>query len=431
MPLHPLDREKRKNGAPTHAAPIALAVCLGLIGLFGARPGAAGRPAAAATAASVVWPQLLLTPVTSGLSLPVHITHAGDGSGRLFIVERAGRIRIFKNGTLLSTPFLDIATAVRDTGSEEGLLSVAFPPGYGVSPSQNHFYVYYVNNSSDLVIARYQVSAGNADVADDTTEQIVLTVPHPGQSNHNGGQLAFGPNDGYLYLGTGDGGGGGDVPNNAQTTNVLLGKLLRIDVETGTPTTYTIPATNPFTQTVGYRPEIWALGLRNPWRFSFDRQTRDLYVGDVGQDTQEEVDYQPAASAGGENYGWRCKEGTLDYNFSGNCSSLTLEPPVAEYDHGPGDSIGCSITGGFVYRGSTYGLMQGMYFYADYCTGRIWGLKNDGAGWQTQELKDTPYNISTFGEDEVGNLYLASYGSGQIYAMSDLELKTYLPLIYK
>jgi len=431
MTLHPLDREQRKNGAPTHAARIALAVCLGLIGLFGGRPGAAGRPAAAATAASVVWPQLLLTPVTSGLSLPVHITHAGDGSGRLFIVERAGRIRIFRNGTLLSTPFLDIATAVRDTGSEEGLLSVAFPPGYGVSPSQNHFYVYYVNNSSDLVIARYQVSAGNADVADDTTEQIVLTVSHPGQSNHNGGQLAFGPNDGYLYLGTGDGGGGGDVPNNAQTTNVLLGKLLRIDVETGTPTTYTIPATNPFTQTVGYRPEIWALGLRNPWRFSFDRQTRDLYVGDVGQDTQEEVDYQPAASAGGENYGWRCKEGTLDYNFSGNCSSLTLEPPVAEYDHGPGDSIGCSITGGFVYRGSTYGLMQGMYFYADYCTGRIWGLKNDGAGWQTQELKDTPYNISTFGEDEVGNLYLASYGSGQIYAMSDLELKTYLPLIYK
>jgi glucose/arabinose dehydrogenase len=426
--LHPLDREKRKNGAPTHAARIALAVCLGLIGLFVARPGAAGRPAAAATAASVVWPQLLLTPVTSGLSLPVHITHAGDGSGRLFIVERAGRIRIFKNGALLGTSFLDITSRVLDTGSEQGLLSVAFPPGYGAS--KNHFYVYYVNNSGSLVIARYQVSAGNADVADDTTEQIVLTVLHLGQSNHNGGQLAFGPNDGFLYAGTGDGGGGGDVPNNAQNPNVLLGKLLRIDVETGTPTTYTVPVTNPYTQTVGYQPEIWALGLRNPWRFSFDRQTRDLYVGDVGQDTQEEVDYQPAASAGGTNYGWRCKEGMLDYNFSGNCSSLTLEPPVADYDHGPGDSIGCSITGGFVYRGSTYGLMQGMYFYADYCTGRIWGLKNDG-GWQTQELKDTAYNISTFGEDEAGNLYLASYAGGQIYAMGDLEFKTYLPLVAK
>ncbi|MBM2850232.1 MAG: glucose/sorbosone dehydrogenase-like protein, partial [Anaerolineales bacterium] len=210
-----------------------------------------------------------------------------------------------------------------------------------------------------------------------------------------------------------------------------LGKLLRIDVETGTPTTYTVPATNPYTQTVGYRPEIWALGLRNPWRFSFDRQTGDLYIGDVGQDTREEVDYQPAANAGGMNYGWRCKEGTHDYNFSGTCSTLTLEPPVAEYNHGPGDSIGCSITGGFVYRGPAYAFMQGMYFYADYCTGRIWGLKNDGTGWQTQELTDTAYSISTFGEDEAGNLYLASYGGGQIYVMGDLELKTYLPLISK
>jgi glucose/arabinose dehydrogenase len=318
---------------------------------------------------------------------------------------------------------------VQDAGPEEGLLSVAFPPGFGTS--KNHFYVYYVNNSGHLVIARYQVSAGNADLADASTEQIVLTVNHPGQSNHNGGQLAFGPNDGYLYAGTGDGGGGGDVPNNAQTTNVLLGKLLRIDVETGTPTTYTVPATNPYTQTVGYRPEIWALGLRNPWRFSFDRQTGDLYIGDVGQDTWEEVDYQPAANAGGMNYGWRCKEGTHDYNFSGTCSTLTLEPPVAEYNHGPGDSIGCSITGGFVYRGPAYAFMQGMYFYADYCTGRIWGLKNDGTGWQTQELTDTAYSISTFGEDEAGNLYLASYGSGQIYVMGDLEFKIYLPLISK
>jgi glucose/arabinose dehydrogenase len=429
MTVQELDRETRKNGALARAARIALTLCLGLTGLFGERPGAAGRQAAAATAASVVWPQILLTLVTSGLSQPVHITHAGDGSGRLFVVERAGRIRIFKNGTLLGTPFLDIATAVRDTGSEEGLLSVAFPPGFGTS--KNHFYVYYVNNSGNLVIARYQVSAGNADLADASTEQIVLTVNHPGQSNHNGGQLVFGPNDGYLYLGTGDGGGGGDVPNNAQTTNVLLGKLLRIDVETGTPTTYTVPATNPYTQTVGYRPEIWALGLRNPWRFSFDRQTGDLYIGDVGQDAWEEVDYQPAANAGGMNYGWRCKEGTHDYNFSGTCSTLTLEPPVAEYNHGPGDSIGCSITGGFVYRGPAYAFMQGMYFYADYCTGRIWGLKNDGTGWQTQELTDTAYSISTFGEDEAGNLYLASYGGGQIYVMGDLELRTYLPLISK
>jgi len=427
MTVQELERETRKNGAPARAARIALALCLGLIGLFGGGQRFAERSAAAATAASVVWPQIFLTPVTSGLSLPVHVTHAGDGSGRLFVVERAGRIRIFKNGILLSTPFLDITAIVQDAGSEEGLLSVAFPPGFGAS--KNHFYVYYVNNSGDLVIARYQVSGGNADLADAGSEQIVLTVNHPGQSNHNGGQLAFGPNDGYLYLGTGDGGGGGDVPNNAQTTSVLLGKLLRIDVETGTPTTYTVPATNPYTQTVGYSPEIWALGLRNPWRFSFDRQTGDLYIGDVGQNEWEEVDYQPAASTGGENYGWRCKEGTHDYNFSGTCSTLTLEPPVAEYNHGPGDSIGCSITGGFVYRGPAYAFMQGMYFYADYCTGRIWGLKNDGTGWQTQELTDAAFSISTFGEDEAGNLYLASYGGGQIYLMGDLELKTYLPLI--
>ncbi len=426
MTLYQVDRETRKNGAATRAARIALAVCVGLIGLFGARPGEAGRPAAAATAASVAWPQIFLTPVTSGLSLPVHITNAGDGSGRLFIVERAGRIRIFKNGTLLGTPFLDITAIVQDAGSEQGLLNVAFPPGYGVS--KNHFYVYYVNNSGSLVIARYQVSAGNADVAADTTEQILLTIPHPGQSNHNGGQLAFGPNDGYLYAGTGDGGGGDDVPNNAQNPNVLLGKLLRLDVETGNPVTYTVPATNPYTQTVGYRSEIWALGLRNPWRFSFDRQTRDLYIGDVGQDTWEEVDYQSAASTGGENYGWHILEGAHCFNPATHCTPPSrYSPPVAEYSH----SLGCSVTGGFVYRGATYGLMQGMYFYADYCSGRIWGLKNDGVGWQTQELKDTPYTISTFGEDEAGNLYLASYGGGQIYMMGDLEIKTYLPIIFR
>ena len=392
----------------------------------------------------VIFPTITLTPALSGLTEPVYLTHAGDNSNRIFIVEQTGKIRIYKNSGILSAPFLDLgasgANRITNAGPEQGLLSVAFPPNYAL---KNYFYVYYTNLIGTLVVARYRVTA-DPDVADPASEQIVLSIPHPGQLNHNGGQLQFGP-DGYLYIGTGDGGSGGDPPNNAQNPNALLGKLLRINVEppvgstgsasliTGTfkiylplvitsaspPLTYTIPASNPYTQTVGYRGEIWALGVRNPWRFSFDRLTGDLYIGDVGQDTWEEIDFQAAASAGGENYGWRLLEGNHCYNPSVGCVAPShYAAPVAEYAHGVNDSIGCSVTGGYVYRGPGSAALQGIYLYGDWCTGRIWGLQKDGASWVTQEITRTTNNISMFGQDQAGNLYLSNYYAGVIYQIT-------------
>jgi glucose/arabinose dehydrogenase len=385
---------------------------------------AKASPAAHAKASpsDIVWPQITLTRVISNVSDPVYVTHAGDGSGRLFIVERAGRIRIFQNNTLLSTPFLSIADRVESGYVEQGLLSVAFPPGYG---SKQYFYVYYTaKGSGDLVLARYRLI--NADVADPNSEQIVLSIAHSTNPNHNGGQLQFGPLDGYLYMGTGDGGGGGDLPNNAQNPMQLLGKLLRLDVETGNPVTYTIPASNPYTQTSGYRPEIWALGLRNPWRFSFDRQTGDLYIGDVGQDRIEEVDYQLAASAGGQNYGWRCYEGSQSYNLSGCGPIANYTFPITDYDSSNPQE--CAVTGGYVYRGTRFMTPRGIYFYGDYCSGKIWGLRYDNGAWQNMLLLDSPYNISSFGEDEAGNLYVAHLG-GAIYRINSLEPSLYLPIV--
>ena len=310
---------------------IILALEVGALGLLmvlaaplGPRPAALAGPAAA-----VPWPQIVLSERFSGLSQPVHIANAGDGSGRLFVVERGGTIRVIRNGDLLGVPFLDIADRVGSAGGEQGLLSVAFPPDYA---SQGHFYAYYTDLSGNVVVARYFLTV-DPDVADPAGEQVVLSIPHPTYGNHNGGQLAFGP-DGYLYAGTGDGGGGGDPFGNAQDPGVLLGKLLRLDVESSSPLTYTIPASNPYTQTAGYRGEIWALGLRNPWRFSFDRLSGDLYIADVGQGSREEVDFQAAAGAGGENYGWNVLEGSLCYDPPSGCTPPSLYvPPVAEYDH--------------------------------------------------------------------------------------------------
>lgn len=362
-----------------------------------------------AVARGIAWPQLGLAPGIAGFSQPTHIANAADGSARLFVVEQGGTIRIVKNGVLQSTAFLDIHTQISCCG-ERGLLSVAFPPGYA---GKGYFYVYYTNTAGDLVIARYFVTA-NPDVADPNSAVIVLTVPHPINANHNGGQLAFGP-DGYLYIGTGDGGSAGDPPNNAQNTNVLLGKILRIDVESGTAP-YAIPNTNPYAQTSGYRPEIWAFGVRNPWRFSFDRQTHDLYIADVGQNMYEEIDFQPAGNQGGQNYGWRIMEGMHCYNAATcNMSGLTL--PVFEYSHAPGD---CSVTGGFVYRAPQFPRMRGIYFYGDYCTGKIWGLQRNGGTWENMLLYDAPFNITTFGEDEAGNMYLANATNGAIGMLIDL-----------
>jgi glucose/arabinose dehydrogenase len=354
------------------------------------------------------WPQIFLAPVQGNLSSPVHVTHAGDGSGRLFIVEQAGRIRIRKNGALLDTPFLDIGRRVSCCG-ERGLLSVAFPPHYRTKP---HFYVYYTDSAGDLAVARYRVTA-NPDVADPASEEVVLKINHPVFSNHNGGQLAFGP-DGYLYIGTGDGGGSGDPENHAQNSRSLLGKILRIDVESGV-FPYAIPATNPYRgNPTNFRGEIWALGVRNPWRFSFDRRTGDLYIGDVGQDAYEEIDFQSAASRGGENYGWRCREGLHGYaGHASECTGLTLTDPVAEYSH----DGHCSVTGGAVYRGRQYGDLNGIYFYGDFCSGQIWGLRFEDGVWTARALLDSDLSLSSFGEDEDGELYVTDLG-GTLYRIN-------------
>jgi glucose/arabinose dehydrogenase len=286
------------------------------------------------------------------------------------------------------------------------LLSVAFPPGFA---GKQHFFVYYTDLAGNVVISRFQVS-GNPDVADAGSESVVIGYDHPVFSNHNGGQLAFGP-DGYLYIGTGDGGGGGDPFGNAQNLGVVLGKMLRIDVESGSEQPYVIPSDNPFLGVEGSRPELWASGMRNPWRFSFDAQTGDLYVADVGQDRYEEIDYQPATSPGGENYGWNTMEGAHCFQPMFDCDQTGLTLPVAEYDHSDRD---CAVIGGSVYRGADYPGLQGIYFFGDLCTGRIRGLKLQDGTWQTAILLDSGPTMTTFGTDENGRLLVAG-GSGTIY----------------
>jgi glucose/arabinose dehydrogenase len=329
-----------------------------------------------------------------GLDNPVDIQNAGDGSGRLFIVEQPGRIRIFADGHLLEPPFLDITDRVDDSASERGLLGLAFHPDY---EHNGYFYINYTETGGDTVIARYQVGT-DANITDPNSEKRLLGVKQP-FANHNGGAVVFGP-DGYLYLGLGDGGAGGDPFGNGQKLNTLLGKILRIDVDQGDP--YMVPGDNPFGS------EVWHYGLRNPWRISFDRLTGDLFIADVGQGAWEEIDFDPAGQ-GGLNFGWNLFEGNHDY-AGGSSSGITA--PVAEYDHGQG----CSVTGGYVYRGSLPEWL-GIYFYGDYCSGYVWGLFNDGQGWQDQLLFQTGTHISTFGVDEAGELYLADL-AGSVYKLA-------------
>src|ERR1051325_6209882 len=347
--------------------------------------------------------------VMSGLSQPVFIANAEGGSNRLFIVERTGRIWIFADGALLPSAFLDIHSIVNSSGSEQGLLTLAFHPNY---QANGQFYIVYTDQNGSVNLARLVRSATDPNHANPNSRTILLTVPHPTFQNHNGGTLAFGP-DGYLYWSIGDGGSGGDPSNNAQNLNVLLGKILRLDVDHTSPgLNYTIPGSNPFYNTPNRRGEIWAYGLRNPWRFSFDRQTGDLFIGDVGQSTREEIDFQPAGSPGGRNYGWRVMEGTLCFNPVTGCDQSGKVLPVAEYDH----SLGCSITGGYLYRGAFYPPMQGHYFYSDFCSGILFSLYNDPTnGWTVTQIADTPYSITSFGEDEHGELYFTDYNAGKIY----------------
>lgn len=345
--------------------------------------------------------------VANGLDQPVAVTHAGDG--RIFITLQRGTVVIHDGARVLPTPFLDIRAIVKCC-SEEGLLSIAFHPRYS---DNGQVYVYYTNRSGDNVVARYTRSTTSSDALDPASGVILLTIPHPGNTNHNGGQLHFGP-DGYLYVGTGDGGSAGDPPNNAQNLLSLLGKILRLDVNGGSA--YTIPATNPFAARNDVRGEIWAYGLRNPWRFSFDRANGDLWIGDVGQGTREEVNVQPFSSAGGENYGWRRMEGTRCFNPANDCQLPGMTLPVIEYAHGTGD---CSVTGGFVYRGSRSPVLRGRYLYADFCSGRIWAATLTGGRWTSTLLRDTDLFVSAFGEDSSGEMYVADLSGGAVYRIVD------------
>jgi len=355
-------------------------------------------------------PQISLAVVARGFASPVHVTHAGDGRGRIFVVEQAGRIRILDNGAVLPTSFLDLASMNPPrlvAGGEQGLLSVAFPPGFA---AKGYFYVNYTRAPDGAtMVARYRVSAGDANVADPASEEVILTIPQP-FANHNGGQLAFGP-DNNLYIGMGDGGSGGDPFQVAQNPDNVLGKLLRIDVESG-EVPYGIPLDNPFLGMAGVLPEIWALGLRNPWRFSFDRGTGDLYIGDVGQGNFEEIDFQPAGDPGGVNYGWNIMEGDSCYPVGTvGCNRTNLSLPVFVYDH----SLGCSVTGGHVYRGSAIPSLQGVYLFGDLCSGQIRGIRRNGAAWDIAVLADnTTLTITTFGEDEPGNVYVVNYANGDL-----------------
>jgi glucose/arabinose dehydrogenase len=373
-----------------------------------------------ARADAIDWPTLRFSQLgTNTFSMPVIITHAGDGSGRLFIGEQWGHIKITQGTNVLATPFLDISDRVAIEGAEQGLLGLAFPPGFSTN---QHFYVDYTRPvGGAVVISRFNVSTTNANVADPNSEQILTVIAKPiPQNNHNGGQIAFGP-DGFLYIGVGDGGSEGDPQNFGQTTSTLLGKLLRINVESGA-SPYAVPTNNPFVGNTHYAPEIWATGLRNPWRFSFDRVTGDLYIGDVGQNTYEEVDFQPAGSAGGQNYGWRIMEGPTNYIVpSGFTNFSALTWPVVWYSHAslPTD-FSAAVIGGYVYRGPDAPRLNGMYFYGDFVAGWIWGLKQSGTNWENVVLStNNSHQISTFGEDEAGQIYFADYGQGKIYQLQD------------
>jgi glucose/arabinose dehydrogenase len=313
---------------------------------------------------------------------------------------------------VLSTPFLDITDRVRSVRSEQGLLGLVFHPNYATN---GYFYVNYTDTSSNTHISRFQVFSETPNLADPDSEVILLTIEQD-FANHNGGDLNFGP-DGYLYIGMGDGGSGGDPNNHAQTPTSLLGKMLRIDVDGATP--YAIPPDNPFVDDPDTRDEIWAIGLRNPWRFSFDRLTDDLYIADVGQGTWEEIDLQPASSPGGENYGWSCYEGNNILKPSRCNTAITYTFPIHVYGHTQGN---CSVTGGYVYRGSQYPALWGHYLFADYCSGRLWSLTPDGqGGWQVTFLNDIPGNPSTFGENLAGELFVAGHANGIIYRVVETD----------
>jgi glucose/arabinose dehydrogenase len=381
---------------------------------------------------------VVLMQVASGIGSPTDIQNASDGSGRLFFVQQTGQIMVWKNNVVLPTPFLNVSNLIM-AGGERGLLGLAFHPDY------RHNGLFYVNYTRSIdgatVVARYSRSATDPDVANPLSATILLTIAQP-FANHNGGALRFGP-DGYLYIATGDGGSGNDPQNNAQNLTSLLGKMLRIDVNTRAgQLPYGIPPDNPFvgSSQPGVRTEIWAYGLRNPWRFSFDRVAGDLFIGDVGQSAREEIDFVRAGTRGGMNFGWRVMEGTRCTNLPGDppCNPSHFTPPIVDYDHGQG----CSVTGGYLYRGSVVSelkltgppaagqLFNGVYVYGDFCSGTIWGISATASGGVSNSVLHSPgLRITTFGEDENGEIYVADAGTGKIYKLVS-STKAFLPAMY-
>lgn len=342
----------------------------------------------------------------SGFTKPVEITNAGDN--RLFIVEQGGIIKILNsNGTVNPTPFLNITSQV-STGGEKGLLGLAFHPNYA---SNGFFYTNHTNTSGNTVITKYSVDGVNPNIANASSATVLLTITQP-YANHNGGTLKFGL-DGYLYIGMGDGGSAGDPENRAQNINELLGKMLRIDVNSGAP--YSIPATNPYVGIAG-ADEIWAIGLRNPWKFSFDKILGNLWIADVGQNNIEEINVVPATQAG-LNYGWRCYEGNTAYNTSDCPSQTSMKFPFTTINHSTG---ACSVTGGYVYNGTVFPNFRGLYFFTDYCNPQIGMITSNGSITYSQSFSGN--NFSTFGEDKNGELYIAALNSGIIYKIIDTSL---------
>jgi glucose/arabinose dehydrogenase len=394
----------------------ALPLALLLFALLPVTVGFASRPDRQ-TALQNSSEDLTLLPVLTGLAAPTYVTHAGDGSGRLFVLERAGTIRVGVDGSVLPEPFLDITSLVHTDNSEQGLLGLAFDPDFA---QNGRFFVYFTALDGADTLMRFGLSA-DPNRADPDSGLVIFAFPDR-EPNHNGGMITFGP-DGYLYVSIGDEGGANDQYGNAQDLGTPFGKILRIDVSAGS---MAAPPDNPFVDMPGALPEIWAYGLRNPWRFSFDRQTGDLWIGDVGQGSYEEIDVQPAGSGGGENYGWNAMEGM--HCFQGACDPAAYTSPVAEYPHDDdsGQTIGCSVSGGYVYRGSELPELFGQYFFGDFCSGLIWTLRAAGADWEMTQLFDTQVLISSFGEDESGELYVVDIAAGIVYRL-DAEI----PALYR
>ena len=391
---------------------VALAGAALLATLFPAPAAAAPRPVPATdgqVAPGLTADDIVLTPVVSDLERPVYITSARDGTGRTFIVEQGGTILVRKNGVVLPTPLLDISDLVTQGGGEQGLLGLVFHPSF---KTNRKFYVNYTNRSGDTVIREYKTSTSNPDRTDPTSPRTILKVDQP-YDNHNGGMLAFGPG-GYLYIGLGDGGGADDPGNRAQNTGTLLGKMLRINVNGKTSTRgYLIPGSNPYVGRTG-RDEIWQIGLRNPWRFSFDRRTGTMWIGDVGQGSYEEIDRAVHTSTGsgrGYNWGWRVMEGRHCHIPSSGCNTSGKVLPIIEYTQ---ESNGrCAVTGGYVYRGSRIPALVGYYVYGDFCSGEIWAIRA-GSSYPPERITlagaASGRRISSFGESATGELFVVDLG---------------------